>query len=89
MPVLSFISDIVSKISIRFANPALWIFHNAKLILNKRANQKQESKTSSTKDFVQILLECLSEEVDHAKDKMQYDASNVIVDKKITIDVFI
>jgi hypothetical protein len=63
-------------------SPFHWIRQNLDKIVEKRILNKVKRK-----DYVQILLETQSENVDKEKDLQHYDSSSVNVDKKMTLKV--
>lgn len=79
LPLIRFLSSAVSKVNPNLSNPFFWILDNLKEIVEYRIENKTKRK-----DYIQLLLESVSEQVDSEKDLRDYDSSNVDVDKKMT-----
>jgi hypothetical protein len=83
LSTLEFLTYFLTRINQNFdLSPFHWIRLNLDKIVEKRILNKVKRK-----DYVQILLETQSEEVDKEKDLQQYDSSNVNVEKKMTLKV--
>jgi hypothetical protein len=96
------LSYIMGFISDKFTNPVFWVFSRIKVILEnrklKKVGQLLKIETNSLKtedfyfkiyrkDYVEILLEALSNHIDKKNDNLQYDSSNVTIQKKMDMDV--
>ena len=62
--------------------PIFWLAHNINQVLVERKNKKIQRK-----DYVNILLETLSEDIDSKKDKANPNATQMLLDKKMTLNV--
>ena len=67
---------------VKFANPMFWLLSNINRILEQR-----QTSGLQRKDYVQILLESLSEDVNRHNDFETVDFTQTKLEKKMTIDV--
>ena len=77
-----YLATLIDKRLTSVVNPLIWLRQNIDKVLYLRTKNNVKRK-----DYIQILLECLSDDVDKRKDKGDVDFTQTKVDKKMTLDV--
>ena len=82
MIMLGLTTSILGKLDERFAHPFFWLKNHIGAIIEHRKNNRTDRK-----DFVRLMLECLSDESTKHFDEADIDYTQTKHEKKMNLDV--